>query len=301
MKIVFGTDGSEQARFAEEFLARYPCKGAHVLCVSVYSTVRIVTATAHPFIGPILADQISAAVEAAKQGAERDSGEAASRLQALGFDAKPVVLEGEPGDRLSRFAESEKADLVVVGSRGEGALEALLLGSVARAVANDSHITVLICRKGGNASGDLEVTFATDHSEFATRVAAKLPSLVDGKFKSLEVLSVMDTDSASLLSSAPDSVQTEPGLAGLDEGLEQWLERASNEIAQGLAPIAERVSHHVASGDARREILKRIEQTHKDLIIVGARGRSGISRLLLGSVSHYVATRAHCSVLIVRA
>ena len=40
--------------------------------------------------------------------------------------------------------------------------------------------------------------------------------------------------------------------------------------------------------------------SHADLVVVGAHGRSMISRLLLGSVGHHVVTRAHCAAVIVR-
>ena len=48
-------------------------------------------------------------------------------------------------------------------------------------------------------------------------------------------------------------------------------------------------------------IVRDIERSQTDLVVLGARGRGGIRRLLLGSVSEAVLTHASCSVLIVRA
>jgi nucleotide-binding universal stress UspA family protein len=53
-------------------------------------------------------------------------------------------------------------------------------------------------------------------------------------------------------------------------------------------------------GDAGRIICELALSWEADLIIVGRRGRSGISEVLLGSVSNYVLHHAHCSVLTVQ-
>ena len=53
-------------------------------------------------------------------------------------------------------------------------------------------------------------------------------------------------------------------------------------------------------GHAPTEICQYAEANDVDLIVIGSHGRSGIKRLLLGSVSHGVANSAPCSVLIVR-
>jgi nucleotide-binding universal stress UspA family protein len=56
----------------------------------------------------------------------------------------------------------------------------------------------------------------------------------------------------------------------------------------------------VRSGSAKDVILYQAEEWGADLIVVGSHGESGWQRFLLGSVSHAVATHAHCSVEIVR-
>ena len=60
------------------------------------------------------------------------------------------------------------------------------------------------------------------------------------------------------------------------------------------------IRHRIESGCANETIIEVAKQIDADLIVVGAKGRSQISRVLLGSVSDHVATHAHCSVLVVR-
>lgn len=199
---------------------------------------------------------------------------------------KALALEGDPTRALSELAEREKADLVVVGSRGEGTLEALFLGSVARGISNDTHVNSLTCRQKEFAlSSGLKVIFATDHSEFSTKVAAKLPELVEGTFAQLSIVSILDSKTANMLASA-------------DKSIESALADATSDVAAKLGVLAEAVDSESDIGDPREELLRRSNDA--DLIILGAKSPSGFSRLLLGSVSHYVLTRSSCSVMIVR-
>lgn len=53
-------------------------------------------------------------------------------------------------------------------------------------------------------------------------------------------------------------------------------------------------------GDPGKNICRMAKNWQADLIVVGRRGRSGVSEMILGSVSNYVVHNAPCSVLIVQ-
>lgn len=296
MRVVLGADGSDHAEFTAEFLARYPMgPDSFVDSCGVYSASHSITATSHPFLGPMLADQLANAVDDARVAAE----DAAKRLCALirerGRKAEAHLLQGDPGEELANRAEEIGAAFVAVGSRGLGQLDALLLGSVGREIANNRRVNLMVCRR--RALPDrLRVLFATDHSDFAERVAGKLPGLVEGKFAEIEVLSVVDPDSKDVAfarsSAAWDDLQT---------GLEGWAAEQNEATAEKLSGLCDTYSLRVETGNARESIIERAEADGVDLIILGAQGRSALSRLLLGSVSSYVLSRAKCSVMIVRA
>jgi nucleotide-binding universal stress UspA family protein/quercetin dioxygenase-like cupin family protein len=57
------------------------------------------------------------------------------------------------------------------------------------------------------------------------------------------------------------------------------------------------VEHRVAEGDAAEEILRMAESLHCDLIVMGTEGRTGLKRLLLGSVAEEVMRKARCPVM----
>ena len=56
------------------------------------------------------------------------------------------ILHGDPAERISEYAEFLNCDLVMVGSRGQGALKKALLGSVSSSVASRCKKSVLIVR-----------------------------------------------------------------------------------------------------------------------------------------------------------
>jgi universal stress protein A len=64
---------------------------------------------------------------------------------------------------------------------------------------------------------------------------------------------------------------------------------------------AERPDYDVLSGDPAQAILERAEAGAYDLIVMGTHGRTGLPRLLVGSVTEKVVRRAPCPVLTVRA
>lgn len=77
-----------------------------------------------------------------------------------------------------------------------------------------------------------------------------------------------------------------------EETLEEW--RADAERRAGRP-----VRSAVASGDPAAEILRHAREERCDLVVVGTHGRTGLSRMVLGSVAERVARQAECPVLVV--
>lgn len=70
--------------------------------------------------------------------------------------------------------------------------------------------------------------------------------------------------------------------------------------AKKCEKFTQNISTRLLDGYPAKEILKCAQQVHVDLIVIGSRGLSTMSRFLLGSVSEKVALYAPCSVLVVR-
>ena len=75
----------------------------------------------------------------------------AARLRADDLAASTVTVEGPAAAAILHEAKSWRADLVVVGTRGNGLLKRLLLGSTARSVLHHADASVLITKPTRNA------------------------------------------------------------------------------------------------------------------------------------------------------
>ncbi len=137
--IVVGFDGSDASRHA---VGR-----AVGLARALGSRLVLVTVVAPPtvFLGELLVPEVidlSAVVEPAKKQLEALAREI---RETTGVEAEPVILMGDPADELVNYAEENGCDLIVVGRRGRGGLERLILGSVSSKIVSISHrVDVLV-------------------------------------------------------------------------------------------------------------------------------------------------------------
>lgn len=81
----------------------------------------------------------------------------------------------------------------------------------------------------------------------------------------------------------------------------EWSRREMEELNRIQAPDPQiRLEHRLENGDPIKEILRVAEEIGCDLIVMGTHGRSGIGRLVLGSVAENVVRHAHCPVVTVQ-
>jgi nucleotide-binding universal stress UspA family protein len=97
----------------------------------------------------------------------------------------------------------------------------------------------------------------------------------------------------------PSAVFGEIGTV-LPESSELARELYARLTAVQPAELTIRVEHRLSQGDPAAEILRLAQETHCDLIVMGTHGRTGLARLLVGSVAEEVLRRASCPVLTLR-
>lgn len=147
-RIVLAVDGSPPSDRAVEVCgALAAALGAPVTAVHVDIDPLLVVPPVAPteamIAPPILTDE---ALREAERAGEAVLERATAVLRGRGATVTTRRLRGPVGQRLVEVAKEEKADLIVLGSRGHGRLEKLLLGSVSDAVVRHARCSVLVVR-----------------------------------------------------------------------------------------------------------------------------------------------------------
>jgi nucleotide-binding universal stress UspA family protein len=143
--IVVGVDGSDQADAAARLLATLPLSAETVVhVVAVVESLRY-PVVAPDLLGGALGSDFTAVMEELNRAMVRVASHA-KRFFPPGCKVETLVLEGQPAAKLVGACETVNADLLVVGARGVGGFERLLLGSVSDAVLRHAASSVLIVR-----------------------------------------------------------------------------------------------------------------------------------------------------------
>lgn len=204
---------------------------------------------------------------------------------------------GEADEAILSVLATQPADLVVLGSRGLSGLSHLLLGSVSEHVARHAPCSVLLARP---LQSDLRsLVLGMDGSECSHHAAEWLSRFPLPGACTLHSVTVLPDGPTAALSHRGHLSPVRAG-SGQRASLETGLPPASHHPRPAGVPAERPVESHVEIGDPARGILSVAAQCEADLIVVGSHGRTGIGRLLLGSVSDEVLRQAPCSVLVVK-
>ena len=88
--------------------------------------------------------------------------------------------------------------------------------------------------------------------------------------------------------------------AGIRERIRELQGELVGQSQKKLTDAGLQAESRVIEGDPREALLELASREHVDLIVVGSHGRTGLEKLLMGSVASHVVNHATCSVLVVR-
>ncbi|HET6162392.1 MAG TPA: universal stress protein [Planctomycetota bacterium] len=208
--------------------------------------------------------------------------------------AEIEIVFDDPGAAIVRCAEERQADLIVVGSRGSTGLRRMALGSVAESVVRHAPVPVLVARPSPTTGVVLVASDFSEASRAAIVAAAAEAKRRGAKLTILHCMGfapeMMAMGFAPLVPAAPDDPRSRVALT-------RNAEQEMRSLLAGLGVAGQVV---VDPGSPRGVVPEVAEQLKAELVVVGARGRGSLARLLLGSVARSVVRHAHCSVLVVR-
>lgn len=228
-------------------------------------------------------------------------GEAAARTvpeqaNEAGVEATTAVLEdveSVPRAILS-YARDHEVDLVVMGTRGRSGLDRFLLGSVTELTLRESPVPVLTVRETTTVDPPLDaILLPFDGSDGARHALDHAIGLAQATGATLHAVNVVDH--ATMAGGDLDTTAVFDTLQGSGErALDAVVERATGAGVDTAEPA-------VRVGSPFREILGYADEHDVDCIVMGTQGRSGLDRLLLGSVAERVIRRAEVPVVATRA
>ncbi|MFP4037409.1 MAG: universal stress protein [Desulfobacteraceae bacterium] len=198
---------------------------------------------------------------------------------------KTILEQGEPYERIVDVAEAERADMVVIGSGRRSLIERSILGSTAARVVGYCSCDVMVVPLG--TSVDFKsILAAVDGSIYSRNAAIKAVQIAKDFGSIMQVLNVIDVP--------PEYYLHESIMEAMVAKSRRELETIRESSAEkGVVPDV-----IVKHGEAYRTIVDTARDCRSDLIIMGSHGRSGIRRLLMGSVVERVLAHAPCPVLV---
>ncbi len=301
MNILLAVDGSAYSTWAAKTLTMLQLAPESV--VTVFSVV-----PEHTFLGGLTLDTLTSGAaaknrEKTKKAQEQRANElvqsAVGVLEAASIKAEGTIARGKPAEEIIRKADKTKADLVVLGAKGIGNNERFALGTTAHKVMKYAGCSVLLARKRVNSLD--RVLLATDGSKYSDAASQFLLDLALPGDCEILVITVLQSHIATWMKMPALDFET-------NQKILAELQKAEEEEASGLVDKAKkifkkrryRVSSMVRKGEPADEILAIASVLNPNIIVLGARGLTGIERFLLGGVAQRVARYAKHSVLVVR-
>ncbi len=245
----------------------------------------MVLAVAPPYSGDLRVMGASDITQLLREPCEVALNKAMAMAEDEGAEIRPVCVMGEPYETIVDVAEDEGRDLIVMGTKGPK----FLVGSTTARVIGFSSQDVLLVPDKASIAWE-RILLATDGSDYSRKAAAKALNLVQFSGGTLKVVSVLEI-SPHIYAVAPELTQEKIKLP--KQYVEEVKEQASSRgiLAEGFVREAE---------SADEVIIELAQDKDIDLIVMGSHGRTGLKRLLMGSVTERVIGKAPCPVLVVK-
>ena len=207
-----------------------------------------------------------------------DVGEKMLREAGVKAAVEKLVVDGDPAHEVVRVAEEGGFTGIIMGRRGLSELKRLFLGSVTSKVIGHAPCNVLVVEPKSRLEirHILVATDGSKYSEAAARGAIHLAKCAGAELTAVSVV--------------PYELREEFGAAEGDV-----MKIKEDAAKEGLS-----ASGLTVSGKPYERIVAVSKERNIDLIVVGSHGRTGIERLIMGSVAERVIILSTCAVLVTK-
>ena len=282
MRTLLAVDGSDNS-YAAVHALKYFARAEQLILLHTLDVSR----PAYPMMPPEVAGEHNTTLE---QSVREDGERLLARVQSLlpmhaGPSTKQLRI-GSAAEVIVWMAKEQKADLIVMGARGLGPIKERVFGSVSHRILTLAPCATLI------VNGPVKAM---------KQILLPLQGLSDAEaaVRFLQLKPFHDAVEVTLLTVLPSTGSPRPGDVAAVAATEKLEEQAAfiDGVAERLRAIGYQAHGVAVVGTPSTMILQQATTLRSDLILMGTRGRQGIARLVLGSVSHDVLHQMPCPVL----
>ena len=285
MKTILAVDGSDNAYEAVHVM-KYIARAEQLTLLHALNVPR----PAYPemMMMPEAAEELYKTLEQSmREDGERLLDRVESLLPLHTGPTKKHLQIGSPAEVIVSMAEEQHADLIVMGARGLGPIKERLLGSVSHRILTLAPCSTLIVN--GPVKAMKQILLPLEGS-FDAEAAVRF----------LQLKPFHEPVELTLMTVLPSTEPPWPGDAKAAAASTEILEKQAEyveSVAERLRAIGYQAHGVAVVGIPATMILQQATTLRSDLILMGTRGRQGISRFVLGSVSHAVLHKMPCPVL----
>ncbi|MBU1013261.1 MAG: universal stress protein [Bacteroidetes bacterium] len=205
---------------------------------------------------------------------------------------EPEIAFGKIVDFIVQKANSEKVNLILIGTKEKKKREKFKLGIIAEQIIRESDIPVWL------VNGEKKTLFSSilcpvDFSEPSKRALTNAVLLARKFDASLKIITVYE----------PLEYVSKRINIDLDEENATRLQRVKDKMKALIKDLDLKGVNHkieIKYGKADEKILDTIKKQHIDLLIMGTNGRTGLSRFFMGSVTEKVIREMPCSFITIK-
>ncbi|MGD9851139.1 MAG: universal stress protein [Nitrospirales bacterium] len=287
MKIILATDGSPCSTFALQTLAHFAppdeCTLVHALALPDLN---------YPLITPDVREEAQRTITTQlRQEGEELLRQARGQIPSDFSKVECLHQIGHPVDVILETAKSSHADLILLGARGLGQFQELILGSVSHRIVLHAPCSTLVVKA---PIKQVQKILLPIEGEEDASIAVQFLGLRPFRHAvDIQVFSVW-----------PQPQLPWPTTVGQSTIMEtQALEDAQSKldgVTQRLLKMNYACQSQVGLGNPALAIMEQAKSFQPDLIMMGTHHRGGLSRFLMGSVSHSLHHQTNYPILLVR-
>lgn len=200
---------------------------------------------------------------------------------------EPVIAYGRPEDEILKMAIEENVNLILISSGSKGKSEKFKLGTTAGKLLRLSDMPVWVANLN-DAIGFKNIICPVDFSDTSKRALENAIILAKDFKAALRILAVYEPFSnASARLNLDEEKENFYRLQKFEQEKDQFIKKFNLDGIDYKVDIQHGIPHEI--------ILHTIEKYNHDLLVMGTNGRTGLNRLIMGSITEKVTREMPCS------